>query len=86
VFVCYIKDVHYVLVFSKCAVQVLTSSGSTMAPGSTQSVTEMSTSNIPWGKGNRCVGLTNLPLSCADCLKIWDPQTPGETLRACQGL
>jgi hypothetical protein len=29
--------------------------------------------------------LTALPLSCADCLKIWEPQPPG-TLRACQGL
>jgi hypothetical protein len=26
-----------------------------------------------------------LPPSCADCLKIWEPQPPG-TLRACQGL
>jgi hypothetical protein len=31
------------------------------------------------------VGLTTLPTSCADCLKIWDPQPPG-TLRACPGL
>jgi hypothetical protein len=29
--------------------------------------------------------LTTLPLSCADCLKIWEPQPPG-TLRVCQGL
>ena len=34
------------------------------------------------GKGGRCVGLTTLPLSCADCLEIWEPQTPG-TLWAC---
>jgi hypothetical protein len=27
-----------------------------------------------WGKGDRCVGLTNLPPSCADCLEIWNPQ------------
>jgi hypothetical protein len=33
----------------------------------------------------RCVGLTTLPPSCADCLKIWEPQPPG-TLRDCQGL
>jgi hypothetical protein len=26
-----------------------------------------------------------LPPSCADCLKIWEPQPPG-TLGACQGL
>jgi hypothetical protein len=37
------------------------------------------------GKGGRCVGLTNLPPSCADCLAIWEPQPPG-TLRACPGL
>ena len=32
-------------------------------------------------KGGWCVGLTTLPPSCADCLEIWEPQTPG-TLRA----
>jgi len=37
------------------------------------------------GKGGRCVGLTTLPPSCADCLETWDPQPPG-TLRACPGL
>jgi len=37
------------------------------------------------GKGGRCVGLTTLPPSCADCLEIWEPQPP-ETLRACPGL
>jgi hypothetical protein len=36
-------------------------------------------------KGGRCVGLTTLPLSCTDCLEIWEPQPPG-TLRACPGL
>jgi hypothetical protein len=51
-------------------------SGRTMALGSTQPLTEMSTRNISWGKGGQCVWLTTLPLSCADCLKIW----------ACQGL
>ena len=25
------------------------------------------------GKGSRCVGLTTLPLSCADCVEIWEP-------------
>jgi len=29
------------------------------------------------GKGGRCVGLTTLPLSCADCLEIWEPQPHG---------
>jgi hypothetical protein len=40
---------------------------------------------FPGSKGGRCVGLTTLPPSCADCVKIWEPQPPG-TLRACQGL
>jgi len=25
------------------------------------------------GKSRRCVRLTNLPPSCADCLEIWEP-------------
>jgi len=37
------------------------------------------------GKGGRCLGLTTLPTSCADCLEIWELQPPG-TLRACPGL
>jgi len=37
------------------------------------------------GKGGRCVRLTILPPSCADCLEIWELQPPG-TLRACAGL
>jgi hypothetical protein len=37
------------------------------------------------GKGSRCVGLTTLPPSCADCLEIWEPQSPG-ALRACPGM
>jgi len=48
-------------------------------------LTEMSTRNISWGKGGRCVGLTALLHSCADCLEIWEPQPPGN-LRACPGL
>jgi hypothetical protein len=61
-------------------------SGRTMALGSTQPLTEMSTRNISWGaKGGRCVGLTTLPPSCADCLQIWEPQPPG-ILMACPGL
>jgi hypothetical protein len=28
------------------------------------------------GKGGLCVGLTTLPPSCADCLEIWEPQSP----------
>jgi hypothetical protein len=37
------------------------------------------------GKGGRCVGLSTLLLSCADCHEIWEPQPPG-TLRACPDL
>ena len=37
------------------------------------------------GKGGRCLGLTTLPHSYADCLEIWEPQPPG-TLRACPDL
>jgi hypothetical protein len=44
-------------------------SGCTMALGLTQPLTEMSTRNIYWGKGGRCVGLTTLPPSCAIVLK-----------------
>jgi hypothetical protein len=36
-------------------------------------------------KGGRCVGLTTLPPSCADCLQVWEPQLPG-ILSACSGL
>ena len=36
-------------------------------------------------KGGRCVEVTTLPTSCADCRGIWEPQPPG-TLRACPGL
>ena len=36
-------------------------------------------------KGDRCVGLTTLPPSCADCLEIWEPQAPRD-LRARPGL
>jgi len=40
---------------------------------------------FPGGKGGRCVGLTILAPSCADCLEIWEPQLPGN-LRTCSGL
>ena len=55
--------------------------GRTMALGSTQPLTEMSTRDVSLGgKGGRCVGLTTLPPSCADCLEIlgastsWSPK------------
>ena len=62
------------------------SSGRTMTLGLTQPLTEMSTKSISWegGKGCRRVGLTTLLPSCADCLEIWEPHSPG-TLRACPG-
>ena len=60
-------------------------SGRTMALGLTQPLTEMSTRNVLGGKGGRCVGLTTLPPSCADCLEIWESEPPG-TLWACPGL
>jgi hypothetical protein len=54
--------------------------GRTMALG-------LTVSNPPFlgGKGGRCVGLTTLPSSCADCLEIWEPQPPRD-LRACPDL
>jgi hypothetical protein len=61
-------------------------SGCTMALGSTQNLAEMSIRNISWGvKADRALCLTTLPPSCADCLEIWETQTPG-TLRASPGL
>jgi hypothetical protein len=60
-------------------------SGRTMALGLTQPLTEMSTRNVSGSKGGRCVLLTTLLPSCADCLEIWEPQ-PSGTLRTCPGL
>jgi len=56
-----------------------------MALGLTQPLKEMITGVFPGGKGGRCVRLTALPLSCVDCVEIWEPQPPG-TLWACPGL
>ena len=36
-------------------------------------------------RGGRWLELTTLSPSCADCVKIWDPQPPG-VLRACPSL
>jgi len=44
----------------------LNPAGLTMALGSIQSLTEMIQGIFLKGKGGRCVGLTTLPLSCAD--------------------
>jgi hypothetical protein len=63
-------------------------SGRTMVLGSTQPLAQMNTNNISCeggGKGGRCVGLTTLPPSYADCLELWEPQSP-RTLRASTGL
>jgi hypothetical protein len=62
-----------------------------MALGLTQTLTEMSARDIyaGWGcKGGRCVGLTILPLSCAYCLEIWEPEPlePSGTIRAYLGI
>jgi len=60
-------------------------SGRTMTLGSSEPLKEMSTRNIFFfvgrGKRGRCVGLTTLPPSCADCLEIlgasssWSPKS-----------
>jgi len=42
-------------------------------------------SSISFSHDGRCVGLTTLPPSCADLLKICDPQPP-EILMACSDL
>ena len=61
-------------------------SGRTMALGSTQPLTEINEYQEYFleSKDGLCVGLTTLPHSWADCLKIWESQPPG-TLRACPG-
>jgi len=60
-------------------------SGRTVALGSAQALTEMST----MGKGGLCVGLTSLPPSYAYDLVVWESK-PSGTLWACsspvQGL
>ena len=56
-----------------------------MVLGSTQPLTEMSTRNISWGKGGRCVRLTTVPPSCAVVMKSGDPNSlePSGPLQAC---
>ena len=60
-------------------------SGLTMALGSTQPLTEMSTRNISWGVKAAGASGGNLTTFSADCHEIWEPEPPG-TLRACPGL
>jgi len=60
-----------------------------MALGSTQPLTEMSTRNTSRGaKGGRCIGLTTLPPSCADCLEIWSLSLleASGPVQACNGI
>jgi len=58
-----------------------------MALGSTQPLTEMSTRNIYWGKGGRCVRLTTLPPSCAVVTKSGNLNflEPSGPVEACNG-
>ena len=63
-------------------------SGRTMALGSTQPLTEMSTRCIYWGgKGGWCVRLTTLPPSCAVVMKSGNLNflEPSGPLQACNG-
>jgi hypothetical protein len=56
-----------------------------IALGSTQPLTEMSTLNTSWRKGDQSIGLKILLPSYADCLEILEPQPHG-TLRVYPGL
>jgi len=65
----------------KTSFQWLDPSGHTMALRSTQPLTEMHIRDITLGgKGDRYLGLTTLPPSCADCLEnlgtstSWSPK------------
>ena len=59
----------------------------TMALGSTQPLTEMSTRSISWGKGGRCVRMTTLPPSCAVLMKSGNLNflEPSGPFQACNG-
>jgi len=58
-----------------------------MALGSTQPLTEMSTSYISWGKGGRWLRPTTLPPSCAAVMKSRNSNflEPSGPLQACNG-
>ena len=58
-----------------------------MALGSTQPLTEMITRSIYWGKGGRCLRLTNLPPSCAFVMKCGKLNflEPSGPLQVCNG-
>ena len=59
----------------------------TMALGSTQPLTEMSTGEFPGGKCGRCVRLTTLPPPCAVVMKSGNLNfmEPSGPLQACNG-
>jgi hypothetical protein len=42
----------------------------------------MSTENVSWGKGGRCVGLNTSPPVCADCLEILGASTSWIPMRS----
>jgi hypothetical protein len=50
--------------------------------GRTMTLRSIQPLTFPGGNGRRCVGLTILLPSCADCLAIWQSQPP-RTLMAC---
>jgi hypothetical protein len=62
-------------------------SDGSMALGSTHPLTEMSTGSISWGKGGRCVRLTNLPPSFAVVTKSGNLNflQPSGPPQACNG-
>jgi hypothetical protein len=61
-------------------------SGRTIVLGSTQLLTEMNTRNFLGGKGCRCVGMTTLQRSCADCLEFLNLLEPYVPVQACNGV
>jgi len=63
-------------------------SGRPMALGLTQPLTEMSTRNVSWGKGGRCLGLTTLTSSYAIILKsgILSLLEPSGSVQACNAI
>jgi hypothetical protein len=64
----------------------LTYSGHTVALGQTQPLNRNEYQEYCLGvKGRRCIGLTTLTPSCADCHEIWESQPP-RTLWACPGI
>jgi len=63
-------------------------SGHIMALELAQSLTEINTRIYYWSKGGRCLELTILPLSYAECLEIWSPNLlePSGPVQALMGL